>query len=110
MLREALGEQIKTFEVLPAQELSEGKPIVARLIGRRFTELLDGQFERPFDVRFAKMMVKVLSHLCVTLGATYGYCERTELSLFAVSHGGEARRLMSRIAGEAAGKLSLLLG
>ncbi len=32
------------------------------------------------------------------------------MSLFAVSNGGEARRLISRICGEAAGKLSLLLG
>jgi tRNA(His) 5'-end guanylyltransferase len=105
-----LAEQIRSFEVLPPQELSEGKPIVARLIGRRFEQLLDGQFEKPFDTRFGKMMLKTLSHLCATLGASYGYAERTELSLYAVSHGGEARRLLSRICGEAAAKLSLLLG
>ena len=110
MLRDSLAEQIRAFEVLPPQELSEGKPIIARLIGRRFSELLDGQFEQPFDGRFAKMMVKTLAHLCVTLGASYGYAERNELSLYAVSHGGEARRLLSRIGGEGAGKLSLLLG
>ena len=110
MARDDMGEQIKPFEVFPAQELSEGKPIVARLIGRRFDEVLDGTFEKPFDMRFAKMMVKTLSHLCATLGASYGYAERTEVSLYAVSHGGEARRLLSRIAGEASAKLSLLMG
>ena len=104
------AEEIKPFEVLPAQDLSEGKPIIARLIGRRFDELMEGQFDRPFDPRFGKMMVKTLSHLCSTLGASYGYAERTEMSLYAVSHGGEARRLLSRICGEAAAKLSLLLG
>jgi tRNA(His) 5'-end guanylyltransferase len=104
------AEQIAPFEVLPAKELSEGKPIVARLIGRRFEQLYDGRFDRPYDPRLGKAMVKTLSHLCATLGATFGYAERNELSLFAISNGGEARRLISRICGEASGKMSLLLG
>jgi tRNA(His) guanylyltransferase len=107
---DGFASNITSFETLPAQELSEGKPIVARLIGRRFDQLLNGKFDKPFDSRFGKMMLKTLSHLCATLGASFGYAERSELSLYAVSHGGEARRLLSRIGGEAAGKMSLLLG
>jgi tRNA(His) 5'-end guanylyltransferase len=111
MNRADLAEKINPYEVLAAQALSPGRPIVARLVGRRFDPLYEGgQFDRPFDPRFGKMMLKTLTHLCATLGATYGYCERSEMSLFAVSNGGEARRLVSRIGGEAAGKLSLLLG
>ena len=110
MPRAPIADMIAPFEVLPAQELSEGKPIVARLIGRRFEQLLDGRFDRPFDGELGKMMVKTLSHLCATLGATFGYAERHEISLFAISNGGEARRLVSRIGGEAAAKMSLLLG
>lgn len=110
MRRPTFADMIAPFEVLPAQDLSEGKPIIARLIGRRFEQFYDGRYERPFDVRLGKMMVKTLSHLCTTLGATYGYAERTELSLFAISNGGEARRLLSRICGEASSKMSLLLG
>lgn len=110
MRRPSYHEMIAPFEVLPAQELSEGKPIIARLIGRRFDQLFESRFARPFDGRFGKMMVKTLSHLCTTLGATYGYAERNEISLFAISNGGEARRLLSRICGEASGKMSLLLG
>lgn len=106
----AAAERLSPYEVLPAQELAEGRPIVARLIGRRFDSLFGGQFERPFDPRFGKMMLKTLSHLCAALGATYGYSERSEMSLFALSNGGEARRLLSRIGGEASAKLSLLLG
>ena len=106
----SFADTLLPFEVLPAQDLSEGKPIVARLIGRRFDNFYDGRFERPFDARFGKMLVKTLSHLCATLGATYGYAERGEVSLFAISNGSEARRLMSRIGGEGAGKMSLLLG
>jgi tRNA(His) guanylyltransferase len=111
MNREALAEKINPYEVLSSQELTAGRPIVARLVGRKFDPLYEAsKFERPFDPKFGKMLLKTLSHLCNTLGATYGYCERSEMSLFAVSNGGEARRLVSRIGGEAAGKLSLLVG
>ena len=110
MRRPSIQDMIAPFEVLPSQDLSEGKPIIARLIGRRFEQFYDGRFEKPYDIRLGKMMVKTLSHLCGTLGATYGYAERNEISLFAISNGGEARRLLSRICGEASGKMSLLLG
>jgi tRNA(His) 5'-end guanylyltransferase len=103
-------EKLATFEVLPAQELSPGKPIVARLVGRRFDQIYGSRFEQPFDARLGKMLVKTLAHLCANLGASYGYAERGELSLFAISSGGEARRLASRIGGEAAAKMSLLMG
>src|SRR5882672_2544467 len=106
----SFSEHIGGFEVLPPQELSSGKPIVARLVGRRFEQLYESRFERPFDPLLGKMLVKTLSHLCSTLGASYGYAERTEMSLFAISNGGEARRLLSRIGGEASAKMSLLLG
>jgi tRNA(His) guanylyltransferase len=110
MARAQIADLIAPFEVLPGRELSEGRPIVARLIGRRFEQLFDGRFEKPFDGELGKMVVKTLSHLCATLGATFGYAERHEVSLFAISNGGEARRLVSRIGGEAAAKMSLLLG
>jgi tRNA(His) guanylyltransferase len=88
-----------------------GHPIVARLVGRRFDQVLEmGPYEKPYDARFAKAMVKTLSYVATTLGASFGYCERAELSLYALANGGDARRLLSRIAGEASGKLSLLLG
>src|SRR5258708_19963808 len=103
-----LGDKRAPFEVFAGRELSVGRPLVARLIGRRFDPLLDGAgYERPYDPRFGKAMVKTLSYLCATLGASLGFVERTELSLYAISGGGDARRLSSRIAGEAAGKLSL---
>ena len=106
-----MADKLSAFEVFPDRELKVGHPIVARLVGRRFDQLLDGgNYDRPFDARFGKAMVKTLSYVAATLGASFGYCERTELSLFALANGGDARRLLSRIAGEASGKLSLLLG
>jgi tRNA(His) 5'-end guanylyltransferase len=109
MVRTSLPEEIAACEVLADRELQVGRPLVARLQGRRFEQLLDqSRYERPFDPGFGKAMVKTLSYLAATLGASFGYAERTEMSLFAVANGGDARRLISRIAGEGAAKMSLL--
>src|SRR5688572_19790912 len=111
MRHPTLSDQLTPFEVLTGRELSVGKPLIARLVGRKFDQLLDeGAYERPYDPSFGKAMVKTLSYLCTVLGASFGYAERTELSLYAISAGGDARRLLSRIAGQGAGKLSLLIG
>jgi tRNA(His) 5'-end guanylyltransferase len=106
-----LAEDLAPFEVFTGRELTPGRPLVARLIGRRFDAILDGVgYTKPYDPSFGKNMVKTLSHLLTALGCSFGYAEQTELSLFAISGGGDARRLLSRIAGEGAGKLSLLVG
>ncbi len=111
MRQQTVAEQLLPFEVLPGRELEAGRPLVARLSGRHFDRLLDtGGFERPFDPRFGKAMVKTLSHLMSSLGCTFGFAERTELSLYAVAQGGDARRLLCRLAGEASAKLSLAIG
>jgi tRNA(His) 5'-end guanylyltransferase len=111
MRHPALPDQLAPFEVFQGRELSVGKPLIARLVGRRFDQLLEESgFERPYDPRFGKSMVKTLSYLMTALGASFGFVERTEVSLYAISAGGDGRRLLSRIAGEAAGKLSLLIG
>ncbi len=105
------AERLAPFAVFPGRELTSGRPLIARLIGRKFDQVLDGEgFEKPYDSRFGKAMLKTLSHLCTALGCTFGYAERAELSLFAIAAGGDARRLLLRIGGEASAKLSLLLG
>src|SRR5262245_24630431 len=111
MRRPTMADKLNAFEVFPDRELKVGHPIVARLVGRRFDSLLEsGSYDKPYDARFGKAMVKTLSYVATTLGASFGFAERTELSLYALANGGDARRLLSRIAGEASGKLSLLLG
>jgi tRNA(His) 5'-end guanylyltransferase len=111
MRRATVADQPNPFEVFAGRELAVGRPLVARLAGRKFDNLIEQlSYDRPYDARFGKAMLKTLSYLVTTLGCTLGFAERTELSLYAVSNGGDARRLMSRIAGEASGKLSLLLG
>jgi tRNA(His) 5'-end guanylyltransferase len=111
MRRPTVADKLSAYEVFPDRELKVGHPIVARLLGRRFDQMLEnGVYDKPYDVRFGKAMVKTISYVAATLGASFGFAERTELSLYAVANGGDARRLLSRIAGEASGKLSLLLG
>ena len=106
-----MPEDLAPFEVFPGRELVAGRPLVARLSGRRFDLLLDSAgYAKPYDPGFGKGMVKTLSYLLSVLGASFGFAEQTELSLFAMAGGGDARRLLSRIAGEASGKLSLTLG
>src|SRR5437762_1410316 len=108
MRRASRVDTMESFELFSDRTLRAGAPLVARLSGRRFDELLEnGGFARPFDPRFGKAMVKTLTHLATNLGATFGYVERTEMSLYANSSGGDARRLLSRICGEASAKLSL---
>src|SRR5438552_3879558 len=58
MRRPSFADTIAPYEVLPARDLSEGKPIVARLIGRRFEHLYDAKFERPYDARLGKMLLQ----------------------------------------------------
>src|SRR5258706_4464716 len=111
MRRPALADQLAPFEVFGSRELEAGRPIIARLVGRKFEQLLDGgSYDRPYGARFGKSMVKTLTYLSATLGASFGFAELTELSLYAVANGGDARRLLSRIAGEGSAKPSLLLG
>lgn len=111
MRRPSLAEDLAPFEVFSGRELTPGKPLIARLIGRRFDAILDGVgYTKPYDPTFGKHMVKTLSYLLTVLGCSFGYAEQTELSLFAISGGGDGRRLLSRIAGEGSAKLSLLLG
>jgi tRNA(His) guanylyltransferase len=107
----SLEHRLLASDTIGSRELTKGRPLVARVIGRRFDQLLDGaSFERPYDAQFGKAMVKTASYLASVLGASFAYCERAELSLYAVANGGDSKRLLSRIIGEASGKLSLLLG
>ncbi|MCS6913508.1 MAG: hypothetical protein RMK29_08960 [Myxococcales bacterium] len=105
-----LPEQFAAFEVFADRPLAVGKPLVAHLVGRRFEERLDeDRYNQPFDAGFQKALLKTLAHLAGTLGCSFGYADRTDLLLYATSQGSDARRLLSRLAGEASAKLSLLL-
>jgi tRNA(His) guanylyltransferase len=105
-----LPEQIAPYEVFADCPLISGTPLVAHLLGRRFEQRLNDRNDQPFDSDFQKALLKTLSHLCAVLGCSFGYADRTDLLLYAVSQGSDARRLLSRLAGESSAKLSLIVG
>src|SRR6185437_9859516 len=89
MRRPTMADKLSAFEVFTDRELKVGHPIVARLVGRKFDQLLEaGAYDRPYDAHFGKALVKTLSYVAATLGASFGFCERTEMSLFALANGG----------------------
>lgn len=110
MSTSVLPEQIAPYEVFADCPLISGTPLVAHLFGRRFEQRLNERSDQPFDSDMQKALLKTLSHLCAVLGCSFGYADRTDLLLFAISQGSDARRLLSRIAAEASAKLSLLVG
>jgi tRNA(His) 5'-end guanylyltransferase len=110
MTSSLLPEQIAPYEVFADCPLISGTPLVAHLLGRRFEQRLNERSDQPFDSDFQKALLKTLSHLCAVLGCSFGYADRTDLLLYAVSQGSDARRLLSRLAGESSAKLSLLMG
>jgi tRNA(His) 5'-end guanylyltransferase len=110
MTSSLLPEQIAPYEVFADCPLISGTPLVAHLIGRRFEQRLNERTDQPFDSDVQKALLKTLSHLCAVLGCSFGYADRTDLLLYAISQGSDARRLLSRLAGEASAKLSLLVG
>lgn len=105
-----LPEHIAPYEVFADCPLISGTPLVAHLLGRRFEQRLNERSSEPFDPDFQKALLKTLSHLCAALGCTFGYADRTDLVLYALSNGSDARRLLTRLASEGSAKLSLLMG
>lgn len=112
-----LLEHFQAFELLDDDEPMRGFKRVVRCVLRDFAVIMehpDFSFEKPLDLRFAKSMVKTTSHVLGTdTDVLFGYAEYSEFSLLfgsADDEEGGGRGMLSRIASNAAGKLSLLLG
>lgn len=113
-----LLEHFKAFELLDDDAPMRGFKRVVRCGVRDWDKLYEHAalgFDKPFDVRFAKALVKTLSHLVGTdPELVFGYAEHGEFSLLLGGiddpGNGTGRGMLSRIASCAGGKLSLLLG
>lgn len=113
-----LLEHFRAFELLDDDAAMRGFKRVVRCGVRDWTKLYEHAglgFVKPFDVRFAKALVKTLSHLVGSdPDLVFGYAEHGEFSLLqgGIENPGNitGRGLLSRIASNAGGKLSLLLG
>lgn len=111
-------EHFRAFELLDDDTSMRGFKRVVRCGVRNWSKLYEHAalgFDKPFDVRFAKAMVKTLSHLVGSdPDVVFGYAEHGEFSLLlgGVDDAGavSGRGLLSRVASNAGGKLSLLLG
>lgn len=113
-------EHFRAFELLDDDTSMRGFKRVVRCVVRDWSKLYEHValgFVKPFDVRFAKAVVKTLSHMVGTdPDLVFGYAEHGEFSL--LLGGVEEQRgvtttgrgLLSRVASNAGGKLSLLLG
>ncbi len=120
-MSDTLIEHFRAFELLDDDEPMRGFTRVVQCSLRDWEQLYEHEafgFELPFDVRFAKAMVKTLSYLVGTdAELVYGYAEHGEFSLLLSNGNGDeettresARRLVCRLASNAAARLSLLLG
>jgi hypothetical protein len=92
MTSSLLPEQIAPYEVFADCPLISGTPLVAHLLGRRFEQRLNERSDQPFDSDMQKALLKTLSHLCAVLGCSFGYADRTDLVLYAISQGSDALR------------------
>jgi len=115
---ESLAEQFQAFELLDDDEPMRGFQRVARCSLRDLEVLYSHEafgFEQPFDVRFAKAIVKTLAYLVGSDDAVlYGYAEHGAISLLLTPATDEAketsRQILTRLASHAGSQLGLILG
>ena len=117
-MNDPLLEHFQSFALLDDDTPVRGFRRVARCVLPGWQRLFDHPglgFEKPFDARFGKAMVKAVSHVVGSdPGVSYGYVEHGEFSILLSSAGddgqGDGRALLCQLASQAAGRLSLLLG
>lgn len=114
----SLAEPFRAFELLDEDEPMRGFQRVACCALRDFEALYRHEafgFERPFDVRFAKAVVKTAAFLVGTDSEVrYGFAEHGVISLLlapAAQEGPEtSRQILTRLASHAGSQLGLILG
>lgn len=97
----------------PQTGLSETEPeaVIVRLDGRAFGSLTRRRFEKPFDERFRKMMVRTVHHLMQCGVQVAGaYHQSDEISLVLYGLGRQRVKDLTILAGEASAAFSLALG
>lgn len=111
-----LDARMRVFETAHDHCALPGLYLVARLDGRNFTRLTreDLGLVAPFDEGFRDRMVETMEHLVrCGIEVVYAYTQSDEISLLlepaTEAFGRKLRKLVSVLAGEASGKLSVLL-
>jgi tRNA(His) guanylyltransferase len=117
-MKDPLQAHFNAFAILDDDAPMRGFRRVVRCVLRDWQALLDHPsfgFEQPFDPRFTKAMVKAVTHVVGTdADLLFAFAEHGEFSVLFSSAGddgaGNGRELLCRLASQAAGRMSLLLG
>lgn len=111
-VKDSLGDLLKAQEKGEAGRKADPcLPLMARIDGKCFSKFTKG-LERPFDPRFARLMVETTKHLVEESEALLGYCQSDEVTLFWNNNkeehsnreywfGGKFQKLTSVLAGTA---------
>jgi tRNA(His) 5'-end guanylyltransferase len=109
-----LDKRMREFEWFQDLRVLPATWPVLRVDGRSFTRLCDEHFERPFDVRFNEIMVKVAQALLLQLQGVFAFTEGDEISILLPAHtdlfGRAVEKLVSISAGIASSRFTRELG
>src|ERR1700677_692702 len=103
--------EMRKFEWLGRVQVPPQSYIVLRLDGKGFSKFTKKHFQKPYDERMHRLMVKTMRVLMRQLGAIYGYTESDEISLVFPAqlnlYDREVEKLVSISAGMASSVFSL---
>lgn len=81
MIKDNLGDRMKTYENVTRTYLTRRTPIIIRIDGKAFHNFTRG-FEKPFDNVLVKTMQQTMKYLCENIeGCVLGYTQSDEITL-----------------------------
>lgn len=81
MIKDNLGDRMKTYENVTRTYLTRRTPVIIRIDGKAFHSFTRG-FEKPFDNVFVKAMQQTMKYLCENIeGCVLGYTQSDEITL-----------------------------
>ena len=79
--KDEFGDRLKKYEaVTTGRRAVRGKPLIARLDGRSFSNFTRSM-KRPYDEQLSSLMVATMRHLVTSFHADVGYCQSDEITL-----------------------------
>lgn len=81
MIKDNLGDRMKTYENVTRTYLTRRTPVIIRIDGKAFHSFTRG-FEKPFDNVLVKTMQQTMKYLCENIeGCVLGYTQSDEITL-----------------------------
>lgn len=81
MIKDNLGDRMKTYENVTRTYLTRRTPVIIRIDGKAFHNFTRG-FEKPFDNVLVKAMQQTMKYLCENIeGCVLGYTQSDEITL-----------------------------